>query len=108
MAPEMAGALLTIAALVLALIGEAVMLLAARDKLQAVKAQAAADVQRMANDSAYWKTRCEQLTDAALIRAGAIPGPVMADQKPAAKDPMTRMLSGMAVTEIDSTRKGQG
>jgi hypothetical protein len=108
MSPVTAGLLTTIGALTLALIGVAVLLLAARDKLSAVAAQAEADVERMAGETTYWRERCEQMTDAALIRAGAVPGPVYAEQKVGKPDPMARLFSGMAVNEIDSRRKTEG
>lgn len=107
MAPEMAGALLTVLALILALLGESVLLLAARDELKKVGFQARVDVERMSGEVAYWKSRAEQLADAALIRAGVVPGPVMHAQPAAGpKDPMAQLFSGMAVHEIDSRSKG--
>lgn len=105
-APAMAGALLTIAALLLALIGAVVMALAARDEAKRVHFQATVDVERMTGEVTYWRTRAEQMADAALIRSGAVPGPVMHTPPAKPKDPMSQMLSGMAVQEIDSRSKG--
>lgn len=106
MAPEMAGALLTIVCLVLALLGALVMLLSTQEKAKATSFQAAVDVERLSGEALYWRTRCEQMADAALIRAGAVPGPVMHTHPTPPKDPMTQLLSGLSVGEIDSTRKG--
>jgi type II secretory pathway pseudopilin PulG len=55
-------------------------------------------------DRDYWKSRAEQLIDAQLIRGG-VGGPVMQPPAPKGADPMTKLLSGMAVSEIDSRVK---
>jgi hypothetical protein len=46
----------------------------------------------------YWRTRAERLTDAALVRAGAIHQPTMEDPGPLASAP--NPLRGMQMKEI--------
>ena len=55
----------------------------------------------------YWRSRCERLMDAALVRAGAIHEPTFVDRKtpetPA--DKFGQILANLTTTEIDSTKK---
>jgi hypothetical protein len=55
----------------------------------------------------YWRTRAEQLIDAALARGGAIHQPTMEQKRPADRiaSAMAAVTSAMAVQEIDSSRK---
>lgn len=55
----------------------------------------------------YWRTRAERLADAALVKAGAIHEPVMGERK-AEKDPLKSAFGGMAVREIDSSKRVAG
>lgn len=62
-----------------------------------------AKVLELRTDVAYWKTRCERLTDAALARAGAIHSPTMVDvPKRDGRDVMGSISSALSITEIDS------
>lgn len=55
--------------------------------------------------AAYWRTRCERLTDAALQRAGAIHEPAMVDRPVERPRDLASLVAGLAVREIDSTRE---
>ena len=43
-------------------------------------------------DRDYWRSRCERLTDAALLRRGEVAGPVFADPRPSA-DPVRNVFA---------------
>lgn len=53
----------------------------------------------------YWRTRAERLTDASLVRAGAIHEPTMVERKPPATAPGAVIAQAMSVKEIDSRQR---
>jgi len=61
-------------------------------------------VKTLETDRGYWRSRCEQLLDAQLVRSTG--GPVMQEKTLAPNEPSKQLLFGMAVTEIDSRKKG--
>lgn len=54
---------------------------------------------------AYWRGRAERLTDAALVRAGAIHEPTMVDPSPARES--RSPFAGMAMSQIPIEKDSQ-
>lgn len=76
-------------------------LFVSRLRLEAVERERDAALQR----EEYWRIRAEKLTDAALVRAGAVHEPTMEARVP--KGPasaLTSIITAMSVQEIDSSK----
>jgi hypothetical protein len=52
----------------------------------------------------YWRTRAERLTDAALVRAGAVHQPTMEAKPDRVQGTLAMVASAMSVQEIDSSK----
>lgn len=101
----MSGAMATslfanVVLLILLMVGIA-LLVDSQARLESAKDVAASATEQVA----YWKDRAEQLLDTALMQGGKADGPVMRPPKPGAKDPISQVLAGIAMTSIDSSKR---